>query len=117
MKQIQPVTTWLNGSSEIATILSAKSIYDNLLDKATFSYGLYKEGENPEYPIILVGGNLDLEGQEYLDWGTSEDINEDAYEIIASKLGLTILPTTTSTSTTTTEEPIVEEPITEEPII
>lgn len=91
MKNIQPISIWIDGSVETATLLSAKIILDNLLDEATFAYYLYKQGDNPEFPIVLSNGNLDIEGQEYLDWGTSQDINEAAYVWIADQLNLTLV--------------------------
>lgn len=86
MKQIQPVTIWQNGVNSQATQLSLTIINDNLSTSATFYYQLLSEDN-----IQLSQGNLTIDGTEYDDWGNSDDINDDAYVIAASKLSLTLV--------------------------
>lgn len=114
MKTIQPVKVWHNGAEVDATILVVGIISDNLLDRATFSYSLAKEGIATNLPMpnqSLVGGMIMIDGQDYIDW----DTNDYAYNWVASKLNLTITgeyippapptpptpvePTTTTTTT------------------
>ena len=86
MKQIQPVTIWQNGVNSQATQLSLVIINDNLSTSATFYYQLLSEDN-----VQLSQGNLTIDGTEYDDWGNSDDINDDAYVIAASKLSLTLV--------------------------
>jgi hypothetical protein len=86
MKQIEPVSIWYNGQVLQATTLNAYVISDNLQDTATFYYGLFTETEQN-----VSGGNLTINGQSYLDWNQSADINNAAYTWIADQLGLTII--------------------------
>jgi len=86
MKQIQPITIWQNGVNSQATQLSLIIINDNLSTSATFYYQLLSEDN-----MQLSQGNLTIDGTEYDDWGNSDDINDDAYVIAASKLSLTLV--------------------------
>jgi hypothetical protein len=100
MKAIQPVTLWVNGQQQTANQLNLFIVNDNLVDSATFLYELINQtttpGQDPEdeprvTSVVLASGNSTLQGTEYDNWGTSEDINDDAYAIIAGKLNVTLL--------------------------
>jgi hypothetical protein len=90
MKQIQPVQVWINGQNENADLLSVAIAYDNLLDFATFQFKLFQSVLD-ESPRFLLTGNLSIQDQQYIDWGTSSDINEAAYLWVADQLNLTII--------------------------
>jgi hypothetical protein len=93
MKQIQPVTVWVNGTQQQANFLNAYIVNDNLATSATFYYELVKQElvDNEPVNTTLTNGNQTIDGQEYIDWGNSGDINDDAYVILASKLNLTLI--------------------------
>ena len=96
MKPIQPVTIWKNGESQEANLLNAYIINDNLQSSCSFYYQLCSSGEGTEaYPLVigqtLAEGNVQMSGQDYLDWDNS---NEAAYVYIAEKLNLTLIETT-----------------------
>jgi hypothetical protein len=92
MKQIEPVSIWYNGQVLQATTLNAYVINDNLQDTAIFYYGLYTASvEENTTGQLLSQGNLTINGQSYLDWNQSADINNAAYTWIADQLGLTII--------------------------
>ena len=88
--QIQPVSIWYNGQSKQASELDARIIFDDLATTAQFFYEL-KEVVDEVSGSTLSNGNVSMDGQDYLDWGLSTDINEAAYAYVASKLNLTIV--------------------------
>ena len=96
MKPIEPVTIWKNGESQAANLLNAVIINDNLATSCSFYYSLNASGEGTEAMPLVVGqtlaeGNIQMSGQDYLDWDNS---NEAAYVYIAEKLNLTLIETT-----------------------
>lgn len=81
--QIQPVNVWYKGEEKVATILQSKIIDDDMATSATFYYQLLSEDGQS-----LNGGNVGMDGQDYIDWDNS---NDQAYQYIAGKLNLTII--------------------------
>ena len=82
MKTIQPISIWVNGKTDSATIFSLTCINDNLLNSATFYYQL-----KDETLLTIADGNLTMALPDYeTDWAT----NDAAYNWAASQLGLTI---------------------------
>jgi hypothetical protein len=95
MKNIEPVNVWVNGEVKIANKFQLAIVSDNLKDSATFYYQLLKViEENDEFVSQeqLTQGNVSVSGQEYLDWSNSEDVNNDAFVLVAEKLNLILLP-------------------------
>jgi len=93
MKSIEPVTIWKNGESQEANLLNAYIINDNLQSSCSFYYSLCASGEGTEAMPLVIGqmlaeGNINMSGQDYLDWDNS---NEAAYVYIAEKLNLTLI--------------------------
>jgi hypothetical protein len=88
--QIQPVSIWVNGQSKQASELDARIIFDDLATTAQFYYEL-KEVVDGVSVATLSNGNVLMDGQDYIDWGSSADINQAAYVYVASKLNLTIV--------------------------
>jgi hypothetical protein len=88
--QITPVSIWYNGQSKSASELDARIIFDDLATTAQFFYEL-KEVVDEVSGATLSNGNISMDGQDYLDWGLSTDINQAAYVYVASKLNLTIV--------------------------
>lgn len=93
MKQIQPIQIWKDGQSKTATYISLTIVHDNLQDTATLSYRLCNYVGTGEEIIVeeITTGAISITGQEYNLWGDTLDINEDAYNIAASKLNLQLL--------------------------
>ena len=96
MKQIDNVTIWKNGESQIANLLNAYIINDNLATSCSFYYSLCASGEGTEAMPLVIGqtlaeGNITLSGEYYLAWDNS---NEAAYVYIADELNLTLIETT-----------------------
>lgn len=85
MKQIQPISIWVNGQQKTATLFSLIIINDNLLDSASFYWQLLDADANK-----LTDGNLTMGQPEYDIWGSSADINLTAYEWAASELNITL---------------------------
>jgi hypothetical protein len=88
--QIQPVSIWNNGQSKQASELDARIIFDDLATTAQFYYEL-KEVVEGVSGATLSNGNVSMDGQDYLDWGLTTDVNQAAYVYVASKLNLTII--------------------------
>jgi hypothetical protein len=93
MKKIEAVNVWKNGESQEANLLVASIQYDNLQNSCSFLYQLCSSGEGTEEMPLIIGqelasGNINLDGDAYLEWDGSNDY---AYDYIANKLNLTIL--------------------------
>jgi hypothetical protein len=86
MKQIQPITLWVNGQQVTATLFNLIIINDNLLNSATFYWQLLDADASK-----LADGNLTMGEPDYDVWGSSADINLAAYEWAASKLNITLV--------------------------
>lgn len=84
MKQIQSINIWKNGNLIQANYLELKVVHDDLKNTAIFYYSLNETSEGG----IITDGNITISEQEYDQWGESININEDAYNIAASKLNL-----------------------------
>lgn len=92
MKQIEPITIWINGENKSAIILNASIIQDNLDTSCSFYYQLCEALEADEEALmitsVLVDGNLIMSGESYLQWNGSNDA---AYTYIAKQLNLTLV--------------------------
>jgi hypothetical protein len=86
MKQIQPITLWVNGQQQTATLFNLIIINDNLLNSATFYWQLLDADS-----VKLQEGNLTMGEPDYDVWGSSADINLAAYQWAASKLNITLV--------------------------
>jgi hypothetical protein len=94
MRKIESVQIWKNGEQLEASLLNAIIVNDNLETACTFYYQLMTGGQGTESMPISVGqsvaeGNISLSGEDYLAWNGSNDY---AYEYIAEKLNLTLVP-------------------------
>jgi len=101
MKTITPVNIWHDGTSKEVSILEVASSYDDLKSYASFAYRLMQEIEAPApnpapegfTPIpmyqTIMSGNVYMGGADYENW---DDSNDGAYEYVADKLNLTIVP-------------------------
>jgi hypothetical protein len=85
MKQIQPISLWVNGQQQTATVFNLIIINDNLLNSATFYWQLLDSAESQ-----LADGNLTIKEPQYDQWGTSSDVNQWAYEWAATQLNITL---------------------------
>ena len=85
MKNIQPITIWINGEEKSAELINVFSQYDDLETRAVFHYELLTIEEQG-----LAKGNIDIDGQDYIDWGVSSDINLSAYTYVVNKLNLVL---------------------------
>jgi hypothetical protein len=93
MKQIEPVNIWSNGQQNEANAFGLSVINDNLKSSATFYYQLFNVTivDEIENAVCLSQGNLVIEGQEYIDWNATPDINEAAYVWATEKLNLVLV--------------------------
>ena len=94
MAQIQPISTWYQGSEHQANVFSLYSTGDNLIDSATFQYQLIEEiiisPEDISSQTLLMG-ELSINGADYQTWDAEVDANQWIYNWAASKLNLTII--------------------------
>lgn len=86
MKPIQPVNVWYNGQLVSATMLILYIIFDNLTDSAQFYWQLQTEDG-----IGVAQGNLTMDGETYIEWGSAGDINQYAWNWSADQLNLTLI--------------------------
>lgn len=85
MKQIQPLTLWVNGQQQTATLFNLIIINDNLLNSATFYWQLLDADATK-----LADGNLTMGEPQYDQWGAQPDVNQWAYEWAATQLNITL---------------------------
>jgi hypothetical protein len=86
MKQIQPISIWVNGAQQTATLFSLIIINDNLSNSATFYWQLLDADASK-----LADGNLTISEPDYDVWGSTSDVNQAAYDWAASKLSITLV--------------------------
>jgi hypothetical protein len=86
MKNIQPLDIWTDGDTKTATMLSLYISYDDLATQAALIYKLFDVDG-----VLIYEGQIQFTGQEYLDWGSSGDSNEEAYVLAASHLNITLV--------------------------
>lgn len=93
MKQIQPITIWVNGQQQTATLFSLTIINDNLLNSATFYWQLFSVEQTQDLNNTqkqVADGNLTMGEPDYDVWGASADINLAAYQWAATQLNITL---------------------------
>jgi|688.fasta_scaffold2437831_1 hypothetical protein len=93
MKQIQPITIWVNGQQQTASLFNLVIINDNLLNSATFYWQLLSSTQAEDSNLQtskLADGNLTMIEPQYDQWGTSSDVNQWAYEWAATQLNITL---------------------------
>ena len=90
MKQIVPVTIWINGQELNAEFLNLTIVNDNLSTSATFYYQLFDSLDGVP-TTQLASGNTVIDGTEYQIWGEASDVNNEAYVICANNLNLTLV--------------------------
>lgn len=86
MKQIQPLDIWSDGVTKTAVCITLYISYDDLETKAVLQYALCDVDNVPIYQ-----GSVTIAGQEYIDWGSTQDSNLEAYTIAAAQLNLILL--------------------------
>jgi hypothetical protein len=85
MITIQPLDIWSAGETKTATCLQLYISYDDLSTRAAFQYSLCDiDG------VVIYQGQILIDGQTYLDWGSSGDSNEEAYALAAAQLNITL---------------------------
>ena len=85
MKQIAPLTLWVNGQQKTATLFSLIIINDNLLNSATFYWQLLDADA-----VKLADGNLTIVEPQYDQWSSQPDVNDWAYQWAATELNITL---------------------------
>jgi hypothetical protein len=86
MRNIQPLDIWSDGQTKIAVCIRLYISYDDLDTRAAFQYALCDlDG------ATIYEGQIIIEGQAYLDWGSSGDSNNEAYLLAANALNLTLV--------------------------
>jgi hypothetical protein len=85
MKNIIPLDIWSDGETKTADCIRLYISYDDLATRAAFQYALCDiDG------VTIYDGQIIIEGQTYLDWGSSGDSNNEAYTLAAAALNLTL---------------------------
>ena len=82
MKNIKPITTWVNGQNVTATILNLQVVGGQLHNSATFYYQLLDKDSKQ-----VADGNLTLSDADYQIW----DNDDYPYVWAAKQLNLTII--------------------------
>ena len=85
MKNILPLDIWSNGITKTAVCLKLYISYDDLETFAALQYSLCDADG-----VAIYEGQLQITGDDYLNWGASSDSNEEAYTIAATQLNITL---------------------------
>ena len=97
MKQIQPITIWINGEEKIAEYISVTGVYDNNATEAKEYWQLYTkivdEQGVAETGEQIAQGNISISGQDYINWGDQPamNVNEWIYDWVAQQINATII--------------------------
>jgi len=97
MKQIQPITIWINGEEKIAEYISVTGVYDNNASEAKEFWQLYTkivdEQGVAETGEQIAQGNISIQGQDYINWGDQPAMNVNAwiYDWVAQQINATII--------------------------
>jgi hypothetical protein len=86
MKNIQPLDIWSDGDTKTAVCLQLYISYDDLETRAALQYSLCDADGIPVYE-----GQVQITGDDYLNWGASNDSNLEAYTIAATQLNLSLI--------------------------
>jgi len=94
MKKIEATPIWHNGQMKNAEYLDVRITNIILGSSASFNFSLYTKQETIlEEGIgqgeILISGALEMNGQEYANWGSDDDY---VWIWSADKLNLTLVP-------------------------
>jgi len=95
MAQIQPISTWFQGSTRQANVFSLYSTGDNLIDSATFQYQLIELiiiSPDEQNSQTLITGQLAINGADYAQWDAEIDANDWIYQWAADQLNLVLIP-------------------------
>jgi hypothetical protein len=91
MQEIQPVEIWINGITKTAKYLDAVGIQVTLGVSARFDWHLLTKvidaDGNDQPGEIIAQGNLDMIGDDYLEW----QADAFAWEWVADQLNLVII--------------------------
>jgi hypothetical protein len=101
--RIAPVKIWKDGREYTAEMINVYGTHDDFKTTATVFYGLYEMAtpepteEKSGMPVLAPGtmlssGNVIINGEDYLTWGDTGDVNAEIFAYVAGKLGLTIVP-------------------------
>ncbi len=98
MKQIEPVSIWINGVSKIAEFIKVTGINDDYESSAENKWELFTKVVDAD-SIESAGeqiaqGNCTIDGQDYQDWAdaTSPNVNAWIYQWTANQINVVILP-------------------------
>lgn len=102
MAKIEKFPIWKDGKNYEVDDLSVVIVSDNLSSQATFYYklsvapvmGVDEEGRSIVHSpgTTIADGNVTISGEDYQNWGNgSGDANLEAYEFVASQLGLVLV--------------------------
>jgi len=87
--KINDIQVWVNGEMKTANNLLVRSIADDLKSTATFYWEIsFVTEEGAQSPV--ASGNQHISGTDYENWGSTGDINKEAYAYVAGKLNITL---------------------------
>jgi hypothetical protein len=91
MKAITPVSIWTGGQTKTANNLELAIVHDNLESSATFYWQLLSvttDADGNTNSEQLAQGNLTIDGPDYENWGSAQDVNDEAFSWAAGQLNL-----------------------------
>jgi hypothetical protein len=85
MKTISDINIYTSEGIKVGKYFDCQSLHDNLKNIAKFSCKIFDEKWKE-----IFHTHISMFGEDYLVWGSTEDINESAYLWAATKLSISI---------------------------
>lgn len=83
ISNIQPITVWSDGQFVNIVKLGIKISNDDMVQEAAFQYSLLTADN-----VSTNTGFLNIDGEDYQNWGSTGNANEEAVVWVANKLNL-----------------------------
>lgn len=86
ISNIKPISIWSNGYYFDVVKLGVKISNDDMVQEAALQYSLFTE-----YNIPLVGGFVNINGEDYKNWGFTGNPNQEAIVWVANKINVEVI--------------------------
>lgn len=85
INSIKPLSIWIEGKVIEANKLGVVISNDNMTTEAIFEYKLF----NNETPLTV--GFININGEDYQNWGSTGDTNQEAIVWVANKINIELV--------------------------
>lgn len=86
IQDIKPIAIWSEGNYIDVVKLGVKISNDDMVQEAAFQYSLFTEQDVP-----LTGGFVNIKGEDYKNWGSTGNPNQEAIVWVADKINVELV--------------------------